>query len=235
MDIEAKIKETQQKLYNMLIPSGWANPLKMFLCGRDFFDILEKLYRDSSNNIRFTPPLKDIFRAFIECPYESVRIVMVGQDPYPQADVADGILFSCSKTGKAQPSLRFVLAEVQRNTGAEEIGDVDLKRWSHQGILMLNTALTCEVKNIGSHIELWEPFTKFLFEVLAKNKSKLIYVFLGQKAKYWNSFIPKGNFRFFATHPMSSGYQKVKEWNSGDIFTNINEILKNQGSEPIAW
>jgi uracil-DNA glycosylase len=87
---------------------------KSYMFSSEFSDVLTKLYTLSSENKRFTPPLKDLFTAFEECPYNNYRVVIVGQDPYPTLGVADGISFSCSKTGKLQPSLRYIFDEVNR-------------------------------------------------------------------------------------------------------------------------
>ena len=94
----------------------------------------------SNNGQRFTPVLKDVFRAFEECPYDELKVVMVGQDPYPTINVADGIAFSCSKSEKEQPSLRFILDEVQKLYPDGYQRPLDLAKWSNQGILLMNTA-----------------------------------------------------------------------------------------------
>ena len=145
-----KIKEIQSKLYEKLKPSGWGDKLKLFLLSKDFEQILTHLYNESQDGRKFTPVLKDLFRAFEECPYNNLKIVIIGQDPYPQAGVADGISFSCSHTGKVQPSLRYIFKEIEETVYPDGMTwDPDLKRWSNQGILMLNTAMTCEIGNIG--------------------------------------------------------------------------------------
>ena len=128
-------------------------------------DVLYKLREDGK---RFTPPLKQVFRAFEECPYDDLKVIFIGQDPYPQLGVADGISFSCGNTNKVQPSLRYIFEEIERTVYQEfpSYQDPDLTRWSKQGILMLNTALTVEVGKIGSHYDIWKPFTAYLLDWL---------------------------------------------------------------------
>lgn len=239
------IKEIQQKLYERLKPSGWADKLKMFILSNEFEHILKTLYEDSQQGKRFTPVIKDLFKAFEECPYENLKVVVIGQDPYPQANVADGISFSCSHTLKEQPSLRFIFDEIERTVYdpskpqdesviKREDYNPDLKRWSNQGVLMLNTALTCEVNNIGSHIDLWKPFVTHLLDYLASYNSGILYVFLGKKSQVWHKMIPTNNYKFFAPHPAAAAYTGSK-WNSGDLFNNINNVLNNVYGETIVW
>lgn len=232
-----KLTDIQKKLYEQLIPSGWADKLKSFILSKEFYNILDDLWDEMNSGNRFTPVIKDIFKAFTECPYKDLKVVIIGQDPYPQAGVADGISFSCSYTGKLQPSLRYIFNEIEDTVyqGYPTHQDPDLTRWSNQGILMLNTALTCRIGKIGSHIELWNPFITYLLDILGHYNSGLIYVFLGNKAKVWAKHIPSINYKFFAPHPAAAGYAKQKKWNSGDLFNNINKILKENNGEKIIW
>jgi uracil-DNA glycosylase len=162
------LKDIQQKLYEGLKESGWADKLKLYILSEDFYNILKKLLEESQDGKRFTPVLKQLFRAFHECPYKKLKVIVIGQDPYPQAGVADGISFSCSNTQKIQRSLKFIFKEIEDTVypldGYE--WNPDLTRWSNQGVLMLNTALTCEIGNIGSHVQLWKPFIEDLFTML---------------------------------------------------------------------
>ena len=117
---------------------------------------------------RFTPPLKDIFKAFEECPYDKLKIIIVSQDPYPSFGIADGIAFSCSKTNDIQPNLKFILEEINKTVYDNQIisKDPDLKRWSNQGVLLLNTALTTTIGKSGQHYNIWKPFIAYLFDHL---------------------------------------------------------------------
>lgn len=230
------IKEIQSKLYEKLKPSGWGDKLKLFLLSKDFEQILTHLYNESQDGRKFTPVLKDLFRAFEECPYNDLKIVIIGQDPYPQAGVADGISFSCSHTGKVQPSLRYIFKEIEETVYPDGMTwDPDLKRWSNQGILMLNTAMTCEIGNIGSHIKLWEPFTSYLLDVLDNNYTGLVYVYLGNKAKAWSKSTGSINYKFFIPHPASAAYRKGNKWETGDVFNKINNIMHKNYGEKIVW
>jgi uracil-DNA glycosylase len=217
------LQEIKQKLFNKFAINGWDKVFRSFVFSSDFDDIITKLWDLSNDNKKFTPPLKQVFRAFEECPYDNLQVVIIGQDPYPQLGVADGISFSCSNTNKLQPSLRFILEEVNRTVYDNEviIEDLDLKIWSNQGVLMLNTALTTEVGNIGSHYDIWRPFTTYLLDWLNINKSELVYVYMGKKAEEWSSMTDDTNIKYFVKHPASAAYNGSK-WDSKDLFNKIN-------------
>lgn len=217
------LQEIKQKLFNKFAINGWDKVFRSFVYSTDFDNIITKLWELSNDDKKFTPPLKQVFRAFEECPYDNLQVVIIGQDPYPQLGVADGISFSCSNTNKLQPSLRFILEEVNRTVYNNEviIEDLDLKIWSNQGILMLNTALTTEVGNIGSHYDIWRPFTTYLLDWLNINKSELVYVYMGKKAEEWSSMTDDTNIKYFVKHPASAAYNGSK-WDSKDLFNKIN-------------
>jgi uracil-DNA glycosylase len=236
MKIEPEIEEIKQKMFDKLEPSGWGRIFKSFIFSSEFTDILSELYRQSVSNKRFTPPLKQVFRAFEECPYDKLKVVIIGQDPYPTLGVADGISFSCSNTNKLQPSLKFIFEEIERTVyqGFPTGQDPDLKRWSNQGILMLNTALTVEVGKIGSHYEIWRPFTAYLLDWLNNYNPGLVYVYMGKKAEEWSQLTNDNNYKFTVKHPASAAYNGSK-WDSNDIFTKVSEVVKKNSGESIQW
>lgn len=226
------LEQVKQKLIDKLVPSGWANKLRGFIQSSDFDKILEKLYNMRNEGQRFTPPLKYVFRAFEECPIEKLKVVIIGQDPYPFLGVADGIAFSCGLTQKAQPSLKNIFGAVEKTVYQDfpTHQDPDLARWSNQGVLMLNTALTCEVDKIGSHYQIWQPFIVYLIDILSLTNSGLIFILLGSKAQELESLIGQNHYILKASHPASASYSKTT-WDCNDIFNKTNEILsKNNGS-----
>ena len=231
-----ELEEIKQKMFNKLEPSGWGRVFKSFIFSSDFDDIITRLYTLSQEGKRFTPPLKQVFRAFEECPYDKLQVVFIGQDPYPQLGVADGVSFSCSNTGKAQPSIRFILEEVNRTVynGHTVSEDVDLSRWSNQGILMLNTALTVEVDKIGSHYDIWRKFTAYLLDWLSSYNPGLIYVYMGKKAEEWSELTTNTEYKFMVKHPASAAYNGSK-WDSDNVFNKISSIVTNTTGNIITW
>lgn len=234
------IGDIKQKMFDKLEPSGWQKIFKQYIFSTEFIETLLTLYNLSKEGRRFTPPLKNVFKAFEECPLDKLRVVIIGQDPYPQLGVADGIAFSCSNNDKPQPSLRYIFSELEREFPMYRTNDLlydplDLKRWSNQGILMLNTALTCEVSKIGSHYDIWKPFTKHLLTSLNDHDTGIIYVFMGKKAEEWSDLInDKFNYKFNVPHPASAAY-KGGTWDSKHVFREINKILYDNTKQQIIW
>jgi uracil-DNA glycosylase len=230
------LEEIKQKMFDKLEPSGWSKVFKSFIFSSEFDDIITKLWKLSQEDKRFSPPLKQVFRAFEECPYNQLKVVFIGQDPYPKLGVADGISFSCSNTGALQPSLRYIFDEINRTVYNNHPGslDVDLKRWSNQGILMLNTALTVEVNKIGSHYDIWKPFTAYILDTLNNYNSGLVYVYMGKKAEEWSDLTDDNNYKLTVKHPASAAYTGSK-WDSNDIFNKISRIVKEQTNQEIIW
>lgn len=232
------LKEIQLKLYENLKPVGWGDKLKMFLLSEEFGQILATLYKNSQEGKRFTPILKNLFRAFTECPYQDLKVVMVNTEPYPLIEVADGIAFSCTNSTIELP-LVMMFDEIKRTVYPMEdyTPNRDLKCWSNQGILMLNTALTVEVNQPESHAELWQPFMDALFDMLAANNTGIVYVFYGAKTKHWHKHVDKNNYKFFPSHPAGAAYTADKSWDSGNLFNQINKIImRDHGEkEKIKW
>ena len=231
------LEEIKQKLYDKLEPSGWAVKLRSFIYSSDFDNIITQLARLSLDGKRFTPTLKQMFRAFEECPVNELKIVIIGQDPYPQLGVADGIAFSCSNTMESQPSLEYMLNEINRTVYNGHPGslDVDLTRWSNQGILMLNTALTTTVGKIGQHYALWKPFLAYLFDYLTWNEAGLVYIYMGKQAQEWSDAVNDNNYKFFVSHPASAAYNKQERWDSDNVFVKANEVVERQFNAKIIW
>lgn len=228
--------EVKLKLYERLKPSGWGDKLKTFLLSEDMDKILSTLYSQAREGKRFTPVLKQVFRAFEECPYDNLKVVILGQDPYPQPLVADGVAFSCSNTNKAEASLRYINKELEDTVYPDGfVHKTDLKHWCNQGILPINTALTTTVNKVGQHYELWQPFLAFLFDTLTINNPGLVYVFMGKKAQEWMESIPDNNYKLTTTHPASAAYLKYEKWDSGDIFRKVSDLVFKNYKEKITW
>ena len=237
MKEKLNIEEIKQKLFDKLQSSGWGQKLKTFIFSSEFDDVLNQLYNLSIQDKKFTPPLKQVFKAFEECPYDNLKVVIIGQDPYPQLGVADGISFSCSNTNKLQPSLKFILQEVDKTVYDNHVisEDLDLKRWSNQGILMLNTSLTTEVGKIGQHYNIWKSFTAYLLDYLTHNKENIVYIYMGKKAQEWADLTGDNNHKLFVSHPASAAYTKQKHWNSDNVFLKTQALVMKYYNTNIIW
>ena len=228
------IDEYKQKIFTKLEPSGWGRVLKPFIFSIEFEKILTQLHENSLNGKRFTPPLKDVFRAFEECPYDELKVVIVGQDPYPQLGVADGIAFSCGKSEKEQPSLRFIHDEIEKLYPNGYERPLDLSKWSRQGIILMNTAFTTEVGKIGQHYEMWSPMVAYIFDYLKNFNPGLVYVYMGKKAHEWADMCGENCTKFMVSHPASAAYNGSK-WDSKDVFKEVKDTVYHLYGYKIIW
>ena len=232
------LEEIKLKLIEKLQPSGWATKLRGFIQSSDFEKILNELYKQRSEGKRFTPPLKYVFRAFEECPVDKLRVVMIGQDPYPHLNIADGLAFSCSLTNKPQPSLKNIFEAVDATVYDNERREYDanLVRWANQGVLLLNSALTCQVDKVGSHYNIWQDFISYVMDILNYTDSGLIFVLMGKQAQELEGLIGEHHHIIKVSHPASAAYTKTT-WDCGNMFNEINKIINGQNgpSFKINW
>jgi uracil-DNA glycosylase len=231
------IDEIKEKFYNKLEPSGWARVLRGFIFSTEFEKIIIHLYKESISGKRFTPKLKDLFKAFEMCPYDDLKVVIIGQDPYPNVNVADGIAFSCSYTREHQPGLKYMLDEVNATVydGYNVSTDPDLTRWSKQGVLLLNVALTTTVGKIGEHYLIWQPFIAYVLDILTWNNPGLVYIYMGKKAVEWKDAVNDTNYKFELLHPASGFYSNQGKWDSQGVFVKTKQILKENNNFDIEW
>lgn len=220
--------EIKQKLIEKLTPSGWAHKLKAFVNSSDMDTILEQLYILRESGRRFTPPLKHVFRAFEECPVDKLKVILIGQDPYPQLGVADGLAFSCSLTDKVQPSLKNIFEAVEATVydGLQLDQDPDLTRWAHQGVLLLNKGLTTQVDKPGTHYDIWNDFLMYTLDMISLTNSGLIFILLGKEAHDLESVIGPAHHVLKASHPASAAYTKTT-WDCKDVFNEANRLLES--------
>lgn len=228
--MEIDINILRDNLNSKLKDSGWDRMLSPYVNGLSFDHIMNTLIENVENGKRFTPRFKDVFNGFYECPYNDLKVVIVGQDPYPQLGVADGIAFSCSRKGKTEKSLQYIFKSLY---GEHEGYNNDLRRWSNQGVLMINTAFTCEINKIGSHYGIWKSFTEYVFDNINRHNPKTIFILLGKKAEAWQTLLPNCKI-LKCSHPASAAY-RGGEWDSNDVFNKANLELEKQGKTCIDW
>jgi uracil DNA glycosylase len=163
------------------------------------------------------------------CPYHTFT--------YEGAPVADGLVMGCSVTNKLQPSLEQFYSGIEKELygglciACEKPADVSYL--AHQGVLMFNAALTTEMNKAGSHLELWEPFVKYLFEeVFAYSGIPLI--FLGKEAYKTRKYLTGFDWSFPVSHPASASYKNT-EWDTEGVFTQVNTIIKQNNGFEIDW
>ena len=185
------------------------------------------------------PAQSDVFRAFELCPLNDLKVVMLGQDPYPQKGVATGVLFGNRKEvdeDNLSPSLNVakeaaINFEIPHNI---VIFDQTLESWAKQGILMINSALTVEMNKVGSHVMLWRPFIAKLLKNLSNKEPGIIYVLFGSQAQTFTPYINIRNSIVVKTeHP--AWYARTNQKMSSKLFLDINKVLKEKYGEGIEW
>lgn len=190
-----------------------------------------------TNPDKLCPEYSNIFKAFELCKYGDCKVIFLGQDPYPQKDIATGILFG-NKLGTRElsPSLKVIKEgcinyEIPHNPIEF---DITLESWARQGILMINSALTCEVGKVGSHVNLWRPFISSLLKNLSSKETGLIYVLFGSQAKTFKPYINKDyNDIIEVEHP--AHFARVGKIMPYNVFTDINKLLKGKYGITIEW
>lgn len=192
-------------------------------------------------NIRkpICPSISDVFKAFNLCHYKDLKVVMIGQDPYPQKNVATGILFGNKMEvdeDNLSPSLKIVKEatinfEIPHNN---IIFDQTLESWANQGILMINSALTVEMNKVGSHTMLWRPFITKLLKNLSEWNSGIIYVLFGEQARTFKPYI-NSRFNIILEEKHPAYYARIEKRMPSTVFESISKITKDKYGEPIKW
>lgn len=185
------------------------------------------------------PAQSNVFKAFEVCPYDKLKVVMLGQDPYPQKGVATRILFGNKEGTRDEdlsPSLQIIKEaainfEIPHNC---IIFDPTLESWAKQGILMINSALTVEMNKIGSHVMLWRPFIASLLKKLSENETGIIYVLFGKQAQTFKPYINKQfNTILEENHP--AYFARTGEAMPHTVFEQISKLTKGMYGMPITW
>lgn len=212
--------------------NDWKYILKDYLESEKFKNTisnLEELYK--TKNI--FPEKCDVFRAFYLTPFNEVKVVIIGQDPYHTKGVADGLAFS-SRQSKIPPSLKNIYKELNRDLNIENTTS-DLTPWAKQGILLLNKTLTVEESKPKAHANSpllnWECFTDFVIKKLSERNDPIIFVLWGNHAKKIKPMIDSHHFILESSHP--SPLSCNRGFLGSGVFSKINKILKNMGKTEI--
>ena len=174
---------------NVRIEESWKRELATEF-EKQYFADLTDFVRNEYAATTVYPPAKLIFNAFDHCPFDKVKVVIIGQDPYHGAGQANGLCFSVNKGITMPPSLVNIFKEIAADTGKPMPTDGDLTRWSDQGVLLLNATLTVRAGNAGSHQRRgWEEFTDAAIRILAEKRENLVFILWGSYAQRKGAFI----------------------------------------------
>lgn len=180
------------------------------------------------------PPQEQIFSAFNKTPLDQVRVVILGQDPYHEANQANGLAFSVNSGTKMPPSLRNIFKELKDDLGGELRTNTDLSDWAEQGVLLLNTSLTVIESQANSMARLWEPFTDAIIQLLNKQELPIVFVLWGNNARKKKSIIDVSrHYVIESAHP--SPLSANRGFFGSKPFSKTNQILKQLGEDEIRW
>lgn len=220
---------------------SWHTKIQPFVESEQCDKIYEHLKKEVKRGKRIAPLSCNIYRCFMETPLTDVKVVMMGMCPYHSSKfdqpIADGLLMGCSTTQVLQPSLEQFYGAIERELydglDLKHFKNPDVSYLAHQGVLMLNAALTTEIGKAGSHIELWEPFTKYLFEEVLYYSGAPV-IFLGKDASKYKKHCAPFTWTFTLSHPASASYKNT-DWDSEGAFGKVNKILKDNNNFNIEW
>ncbi|WP_339704828.1 uracil-DNA glycosylase [uncultured Kriegella sp.] len=182
------------------------------------------------------PPGKEVFAAFDHCPFDEIKVVIIGQDPYHGANQANGLCFSVRDGIPHPPSLVNIFKELNTDTGAPYPQSGNLERWADQGVLLLNATLTVRAHQAGSHQKKgWETFTDAVIRKISEEKEDVVFLLWGGFAKKKAALIDQKKH-----HILTSGHPSPLSANRGLWFGNrhfskTNELLLSNGSREVDW
>jgi len=202
---------------------------------KPYFEQLTGFVRDEYQRYSVYPPGALIFNAFEHCPFDKVKVVLLGQDPYHEPGQAHGLCFSVQKGTRFPPSLINIFKEIQLDLGKPIPESGELTRWADQGVLLLNATLTVRAHTAGSHQNKgWEAFTDAAIQRLATQRKNIVYILWGSYAQRKGAIIDATkNLVLQSPHP--SPLSASRGFFGNKHFSKANEYLVATGQEPIEW
>lgn len=202
---------------------------------KDYFLRLTDFVRHEYQTATVYPPGKEIFNAFNYCPFDKVKVVILGQDPYHGPGQANGLCFSVKDGIPFPPSLQNIFKEIQDDLGQPIPTSGNLTRWAEQGVLLLNATLTVRAHQAGSHQKQgWEEFTDAVITALATQREHLVFILWGSYAQKKGSFIDRSR-HLILTSPHPSPLSAHRGFFGNHHFRLANDYLVRNGQTPIVW
>ncbi len=217
-----------------LIPVEWQAHLKAEF-DKPYFAKLSSFVEGEYSTREVFPPREQIFNSLSLCPLESVKVVIIGQDPYHDNNQAHGLCFSVGEGVKIPPSLVNIFKEIERDLAITPPSSGNLERWASQGVLMLNAVLTVRAHNAASHAKQgWEKFTDAVVATVAQNRIGVVYMLWGKYAQSKCAQVdPQQNLILQSVHP--SPLSAYRGFLGCSHFSLANSYLEERGEEPIKW
>lgn len=202
---------------------------------KDYFVRLTEFVRAEYSRTTIYPPARLIFNAFDHCPFDTTKVVIIGQDPYHGPGQAHGLCFSVAEGVPNPPSLQNIFKEIQSDLGKPFPPNGDLTRWARQGVLLLNATLTVQAHQAGSHQRKgWEEFTDAAIRSLAEEREHLVFILWGAYAQKKGAFIDREKHLVLTSaHP--SPLSAHNGFFGNRHFSRANEYLAAHGIAEIDW
>ena len=216
------------------IESTWKEHLKDEF-DKDYFVQLTDFVRNEYHNGTIYPPGHLIFNPFNLCPFDKVKVVIIGQDPYHGPGQAHGLCFSVNDGVAFPPSLQNIFKEIKSDIGTNVPQSGNLTRWAQQGVLLLNSTLTVRAHLAASHARHgWETFTDAVIQSLAEEREHLVFILWGSYAQKKGAFIDSNKHLVLSSaHP--SPLSAYNGFFGNKHFSKTNEYLIKYGKSPINW
>jgi uracil-DNA glycosylase len=219
---------------NSKLPISWKNELNKISDLSSLDKPIRYILNEISKGKKISPSHNNIFKAFEYCSFSSTKVVIFGQDPYFQKDVANGLAFSVEPNKPLPSSLKNIYKEIESDVGALSNNDGYLKSWADQGVLLLNSALTVEVGKPGSHSKIgWQDFIFEIVKIINK-KQNVVFILWGNDAKKYIKYIDKDiNLILSSSHP--SPLSSYRGFFGCKHFSKCNEYLESKNISKINW
>lgn len=216
------------------IASDWKEILQQEF-SKPYFDELVGFVKSEYASGVVYPSGGNIFRAFDKCPFDKLKVVIIGQDPYHGPGQANGLCFSVAEGVPFPPSLQNIFKEVENDMGTPIPRSGELDRWAEQGVLLLNSVLTVRAHEAASHAGRgWERFTDAVVRAIAERKENIVYMLWGSYAQRKGAMAnPSTNLILKAVHP--SPLSAYRGFFGCKHFSQANTYLQSIGKEPIIW
>lgn len=215
------------------IRRSWYNLLKDEFSKQYFLDLQEFL-RNEYTNYTIYPEEKNIFNALNSIPFDKVKVVIIGQDPYHEPRQAQGMSFSVPEDVDIPPSLVNIMREIESDLGVKCYDNGNLSRWAKQGVLLLNTVLTVRKGMANSHKDKgWEKLTRKIIELLGQRKEPIVFLLWGSYAQSYQDLIAPWHLVLKAPHP--SPLSAYRGFFGCKHFSKCNQFLIEHGQTPIDW
>ena len=220
---------------NVQIETSWKQQLQGEFAKPYFAQLCDRVRQEYTAGTCY-PPGRQIFNAFNLCPFEAVKVVIIGQDPYHEPGQAHGLSFSVQDGVALPPSLINIFKEIEMDLGTPPPASGNLERWARQGVLLLNASLTVRAHQANSHAMLgWHEFTDAAIAALARGRQHVVYMLWGRYAQGKAWMIPKDrNMVLQSVHPSPLSANRGG-WFGQHQFSRCNQYLQENGLTPIAW